>query len=140
MAVTARFLIDTSAAARMRHPEVASQLSPLINAAVVATCATLDAEALYSARTPAEYEQLRSDRRAAYEYLPTEDTHWQLAFDAQRELARTGRHRSVGIADLLTSVLAVQHNLTVVHYDSDFEIAAEVLAFQHRWILARGSV
>jgi predicted nucleic acid-binding protein len=139
MAVTARYLIDTSAAARMRHPDVAAQLAPLIDAAVVATCATLDAEALYSARSPAEYEQLRADRRAAYEYLPTDDTHWQQAFDAQRELARTGRHRSVGIADLLTAVLAAQHNLTVVHYDADFEIAAEVLAFEHRWILARGS-
>jgi predicted nucleic acid-binding protein len=139
VAVTARYLIDTSAAARMRHPDVAAQLTPLIQAAVVASCATLDAEALYSARSPAEYEQLRADRRAAYEYLPTDDTHWQQAFDAQRELARTGRHRSVGIADLLTAVLAAQHNLTVVHYDADFEIAAEVLAFEHRWILARGS-
>ena len=139
MAVTARYLIDTSAAARMRHPDVAAQLGPLIDAAVVATCATLDAEALYSARSPAEYEQLRADRRAAYEYLPTEDTHWQRGFDAQRELARIGRHRAVGIADLLTAVLAADHNLTIVHYDADFEVAAEVLAFQHRWILARGS-
>ena len=139
MAVTARYLIDTSAAARTRNPDVASQLGPLIDAAVVATCATLDAEALYSARSPAEYEQLRADRRAAYEYLPTEDTHWQQAFDAQRELARTGRHRAVGIADLLTAVLAAHHNLTIVHYDADFEIAADVVAFRHRWILARGS-
>ncbi len=139
MAVVARYLIDTSAAARMRQREVAAQLAPLIEAAVVATCATLDAEALYSAQSPAEYEQLRADRRAAYEYLPTEDTHWQRAFDAQRELARTGRHRAVGIADLLTAVLAADHNITVVHYDADFEVAAEVLDFQHRWILARGS-
>jgi len=29
--------------------------------------------------------------------------------------------------------------MTVVHYDADFEIAAEVLPFQHRWILPRGS-
>ena len=140
MAVTARYLIDTSAAARMRNPAVAAQLVPLIEAAVVATCATLDAEALYSARSPAEYEQLRADRRAAYEYLPTDDVHWQRAFDAQRELARTGRHRAVGIADLLTAVIAAEHGLTLIHYDADFDTAAEVLDFQHRWILQRGSV
>ena len=139
MAVTARYLIDTSAAARMRHPDVAAQLTPLIEAAVVGTCATLDAEALYSARSPAEYEQLRADRRAAYEYLPTEDAHWQQAFEAQRALAPTGRHRAVGISDLLTAVLAAEHGITVVHYDADFEVAAEVLDFRHRWILARGS-
>mgnify|MGYP007060837145 CR=1 FL=1 len=71
MALIARFLIDTSAAARMRHPVVAARLSPLIEAGVVATCATLDSEALYTARSPTEYEQLRSDRRHAYEYRPT---------------------------------------------------------------------
>jgi hypothetical protein len=30
--------------------------------------------------------------------------------------------------------------MTVVHYDADFEIVAEVLAFEHRWVLPRGSV
>jgi predicted nucleic acid-binding protein len=136
----ARFLIDTSAAARMRLTAVADRLAPLITSGLVATCATLDAEALYSARSATEYEQVRADRREAYEYLPTDDGHWQGAFDAQRSLARTGRHRTVGIADLLTAVLAAQHGMTVVHYDADFEIAAQVLSFQHRWVLPRGTV
>jgi predicted nucleic acid-binding protein len=140
VAVIARFLIDTSAAARMRLAVVADRLEPLITGGLVATCATLDAEALYSARGPEEYEQVRADRRAGYEYLPTDDVHWQRAFDAQRALARSGRHRAVGIADLLTAVLAVQHRMTIVHYDADFEIAAEVLAFEHRWVVPRGTV
>ncbi|MGY1633706.1 PIN domain nuclease [Geodermatophilus sp. SYSU D01186] len=136
----ARFLIDTSAAARMRLPVVAERLEPLITGGLVATCAPLDAEALFSARSPGEYEEIRADRRAAYEYLPTDDEHWQRAFDAQRELARTGRHRAVGIADLLTAVLAAEHGMTVLHYDADFEIAADVLDFAHRWVLPRGSL
>jgi hypothetical protein len=140
VALIARFLIDTSAAARMRVPAVGERLAPLITAGVVATCATLDAEALYSARSPEEYEQLWVDRRAAYEYLPTEDEHWQRALAAQRELARSGRHRAVGIADLLTAVLAREHRLTIVHYDADFDTAVEVLAFEHRWVMPRGSV
>lgn len=140
MAVIARFFIDTSAAARMRLAAVTERLEPLITGGLVATCATLDAEALYSARSPAEYEQVRADRREAYENLPTDDGHWQRAFDAQRVLARTGRHRAVGIADLLTAVLAADHGVTVLHYDSDFEIAAEVLDFEHRWVLPRGAV
>lgn len=140
MAVIARFLIDTSAAARMRVGAVADRLEPLITGGLVATCATLDAEALYSARSPAEYEQVRADRREAYEYLPTDDVHWQCAFDAQRRLARRGRHRAVGIADLLTAVLAAEHGVGVLHYDSDFELAAEVLDVEHRWVLTRGTV
>lgn len=137
MAVIAGFLIDTSAAARMRLAAVADRLEPLITGGLVATCAALDAEALDSARSPAEYEQVRADRREADEYLPTDDLHWRRAFDAQRVLARTGRHRPVGIADLLTAVLAAEHGMTVLHHDRDFEVAAEVRAFDHRWVPPR---
>ncbi|BBZ39875.1 PIN domain-containing protein [Mycobacterium conspicuum] len=140
MAVIARHLIDTSAAARMTNREVASRLAPLIEAGLVATTAQLDAEALFSARNPADYEQLWSDRRLAYEYLPTNDEHWQTALGAQRQLAITGRHRAVGMADLLIATLANAHNLTLIHYDADFEIAAEVLEFRHRWVLERGAI
>ena len=124
----------------MRNAAVARRLRPLIEGGVVATTASLDAEALYSARRPAEYEQLWADRRAAYEFLPTNDEHWQTALGAQRKLARTGQHRVVGMADLLTATLAAAHQLTVVHYDADFETAAAVLTFQHHWVLPRRSI
>lgn len=140
MALTAGYLVDTSAAARMPHPEVAARLGPLIGAGLVATTASLDAEALYSARNPDEYEQLWTDRRVAYEYLPTEDEHWQSALDAQRALARDGRHCAVGMPDLLTAVLAAAHRLVVVHYDADFETAATVIPFRQVWVLPRGSL
>lgn len=67
----------------------------------------------------------------AYEYLPTDDEHWQRALDAQRELARAGRHRAVGITYLLVGVLAAEHRPTVLHYDADFE---------QRWIAPPGSL
>jgi len=140
VALIARHLIDTSAAARMTQPEVAARLAPLIEAGLVATTAQLDAEALYSARNSAEYEQLWSDRRLAYEYLPTNDEHWQTALNAQRQLASTGRHRAVGMADLLIAVLADTYDVTLIHYDADFEIAAEVLPFQHQWVMERGTI
>lgn len=37
------------------------KVGPLIEAGLVATCAVLDAEALYSARSPADYERLWDD-------------------------------------------------------------------------------
>lgn len=140
MALIARFLIDTSAAARMRVPSVAARVSPLIEAGVVATCARLEAEALYSARNFQQYGQIRADRRTAYEYLPTGEEHWTQAFDAQHALARTDQHRAVGIADLLTCVLAAGHHLTVVHYDADFDLTATVVNYRHRWVAPRGSL
>jgi predicted nucleic acid-binding protein len=42
--------------------------------------------------------------------------------------------------DLLTAVLAAEHSLTVIHYDADFDIAAEVVGFHHRWVAERGSI
>jgi len=140
MAVIARFLIDTSAAARMKQPIVRDRLEPLITGGLVGTCATLDAEALYSARNLGEYEQIMTDRRAAFEYLPIDDNHWNRAFRAQHSLARSGRHRAVGIADLLTATVAAQHRLTLVHYDTDFEIAAQVIDLDHRWVADRGTL
>ncbi|MEV0076719.1 PIN domain-containing protein [Nocardia neocaledoniensis] len=140
MAVTARYLLDTSAAARMPHKQVAAELAPLIKAGLVATCAPLDSEALYSARNPTEYEEIRSRRREAYEYLPTNDEHWHSAFVIQRELARSGRHRAVGIHDLLAAVVAVEHRLVLVHYDADFEAVASIVDLNHRWIAPRGTL
>ena len=140
MALVAHYLIDTSAAARMRYPAVGRRLAPLIETGVVATTAQLDTEALYGTRNSVEYEQLWADRRLSYEYLPTDDEHWQAALSTQRELARDGRHRSVGMADLLIATLAVVHELVLLHYDADFEIAAEVIALRHRWVVKRGSV
>jgi hypothetical protein len=40
----------------------------------------------------------------------------------------------------LTAVLAAEHKMAVVHYDAGFEIAAEVLSLEHRWVRPRGSV
>ncbi|MFE3545122.1 PIN domain-containing protein [Nocardia sp. NPDC059177] len=140
MAITARFLVDTSAYARMNRPDVARDLVPLIESGVVATCAVLDSEVLYSTRSPFEYEQVRADRRALFEYLPTNDEHWHSAFAIQRELARSGRHRAVGIHDLLASVLAVEHRLVLLHYDADFETVASVVDLNHRWVAPRGTL
>jgi predicted nucleic acid-binding protein len=140
VALTARFLIDTSAAARMQDPRIGGVLGELIEAGLVATTAALDAEAFYSARSADQFAHLRDDRRKAFEYIPTNDEDWQSALDAQYNLALSGRHRSVGIADLLNATLARRHGLTILHYDRDFDTAASVLDFEHRWVADRGAL
>jgi predicted nucleic acid-binding protein len=44
------------------------------------------------------------------------------------------------MADLLIGTLTAEHDLTLIHYDADFDIAAEVLPIRHRWVAQRGSV
>lgn len=138
--MTARYLIDTSALARMRTPRIGDELAEPIGAGLVATTAVLDAEALFSARSADEFARVRRERLVTFEYLPTDDEDWQLAIDAQLRLAERGRHRSVGIADMLTAVTARNHRLTVLHYDADFDTAATVLDFEHRWVAEPGSL
>jgi hypothetical protein len=104
----------------------------------VATCAALDAEALQSPRNPGEYSWVPADRHEAYECVHTDDGHWRVR-STRSVLVRTGRHGAVGIADLLTAVLPAEHGMTALHSDSDVEIAAEVLDFEHRWGLPRGT-
>ena len=140
MAVVARYLVDTSAAARMHHEQVAQLVGPLITAGLVATCAPLDFEALFSARDPLDYEQIRADRQAAYEYLPVLDEHWQRAMDVQRSLAGVSQHRSVGLTDLLVAAVAEEHRVTVLHYDSDYDTISEFTGVQARWVVERGSI
>jgi predicted nucleic acid-binding protein len=140
MAVVAQYIIDTSAAARMSVPTVADKLANIIELGLVATTAVLDAEALYSARSGTEYEQLWRDRELAYEYLPINDEHWHTALGAQRRLAQTGQHRAVGISDLLTATIAAEHGIVIIHYAADFDTAADVLDFPHQWVAERGAL
>lgn len=140
MAITARYLIDTSASARLSRPSIGDRLGRILESGLAATTAVLDAEALFSTRSADEFARVRHERLVTFEYLPTDDEDWQLAFDAQLRLAKRGRHRSVGIADMLTAVAAHKHRLTILHYDADFDTAATVLDFEHRWVAEPGSL
>src|SRR3712207_3413185 len=134
------YLLDTSAAARVPAPQVADRVVPPLSAGLLATCAALDLEALYSARSPREYRQVRADRRLAYEYLPTEDEDWQRALRVQAALAEAGRWRGVGLANLVVSAVAARHRVTVLHYDGDYDSVAAVTGPSTEWVVPAGSV
>ncbi len=140
MAVVATYLIDTSAASRMQHPIVSNIIAPLISGGLVATCGALEFEALHSSRNATEYEQARTDREFAYEYLPTNDVDWKRALALQRKLASKSQLRAVGMPDLLIAAVAERERVTVVHYDSDFDTIAEITGQPVRWVVPRGSL
>lgn len=140
MAFVASHLIDTSAMARMRHPEVAAAIEPLVEAGVVATCPILDFEDLYSARGATEYFLIRQARVDAYEQLPLAEREWERALQVHADLALEGRWREVGLADLLVAAVADRHSLTLVHYDADFDTIAAITGQDARWVVPRGSV
>lgn len=96
---------------------------------------------LVSAQSPAEYFSVRDDRSAAYSHAPLVDEIGVTALELQASLARAGKLRAAGPIDPVIAATAVTHGLTILHYDSDFEILAMADArLAHQWVVPRGSV
>jgi predicted nucleic acid-binding protein len=140
MAAVARYLADTSALARMRHPTVAAVLTPLIVAGVVGTCGVIEFELSWATRSSTEFDELRADRSAGYEWLATHDEDWRRALDVQASLWRGGCMRAVGFPDLLVAAMAERERVTVLHYDGDYELIAQVTSQPMQWVVPRGTV
>jgi predicted nucleic acid-binding protein len=140
VAAVARFLADKSALARLHRPTVFAQLGPLIEVGLVATCAMIDFELLWSTRSASEFDELRADRRLGYEWLPTEDTHWRRALEVQRQLWVDGLIRSVPLPDLLIAAVAEANELTVIHYDADYDKIASMTGQSTEWVVPPGTV
>jgi len=140
MAAVASYLADTSALARLRHQPVTTVLAPLIEAGLVATCGVIEFELGWATRTTAEFDQLRADRDAGYEWLATHDEDWRRALDVQGALWRSGQVRAVGFPDLLVAAVAERERVTILHYDADYDLIAHVTGQPMQWVVPRGTV
>ncbi len=134
-----KYLADKSALARMHHRAVAARLAPLLIGGDVGTCGVIDLEVLYSARTHADLVAVREER-ATLPHLETSQVDFDRAIDVLEQLARTGHHRAAGIPDLLIAAIAERHNLTVLHYDKDYDLIAGVTKQRVEWVVPSGSV
>lgn len=135
----ARYLADKSALARLPHAAVDRRLTPLLLAGDVARCSIIDLELLYSARTHADFSQILADRTA----LPMVDfgqADFDRAIAVMGVIARRGKHRGVGIPDLLIAAVAERAGLSILHYDRDFDLIAAATGQRVEWIVPAGSV
>ncbi len=135
----ARYLADKSALARMPLAPVRARLGALIESREVATCAVVDLEVLFSARNYEEHEKIRHRRSFAFESVPLTEAIFKRAIEVQGQLSRTGKHR-VPIPDLIIAATAESAGLTVLHYDADFDLIAQVTGQAVEWVVPRGSV
>ncbi|HEY2552805.1 MAG TPA: PIN domain nuclease [Streptosporangiaceae bacterium] len=140
MAAVATHVADTSALARLHRPAVAAALSPLIEAGLVATCGVIEFELGWATRSGAEFDLVRADRAEGYEWLATHDEDWHRALDVQADLWRNGRMRAVGFPDLLIAAVAEREHVTLLHYDGDYDLIAEVTGQPMQWVVPRGTV
>jgi predicted nucleic acid-binding protein len=114
-------------------------LEPLLLAGEVATCGIVDLELLYSATSRATYRAL-SEALRGMPRAPLEEACVKRALQVQAMLAEHSQHRAVPLPDLLVAACAEQAELTVLHYDADFERIAELTGQPVQWIVPRGNV
>jgi predicted nucleic acid-binding protein len=134
------FLADKSALTRREtRPEVREVLEPLLVAGEIATCGIVDLELLFSARDRATYRSLVEALRGMPR-VPLDEASVNRALGVQAMLAERSQHRAVPLPDLLVAACAETADLTVLHYDADFDRIAELTGQPAQWIVPRGSV
>jgi len=138
MAVAPLFLADKSALARLTNPKVSKRFGSLLIEGLVATCPIVDLEILYSARSLVDYEAILVERRALPSYPVTAEVTAR-AIDVQHRLAGRGQHR-IPIPDLLVAAVAECNDVSVMHYDADFDRIAAVTNQPVEWVAPRGSI
>lgn len=137
--MSARYLVDKSALARMPHAAVYARLGPVIEAGEAATCAIIDLEVLFSARNAEEHERIRVRRELAYIRVPLDEGVFRRAIEVQALLAERAQHR-LPIPDLIIAAAAESAALTVLHYDADFDRIARVTGQPVEWVVPQGTV
>ncbi len=133
------YLGDTSAIGRLRIPEIAERLVPLLEAGLVARCTATDLEAGYSSPSPRLHRAMREER-AAWPVAPMDQQVLDRAVTVQDALAARSEQRGAKIADLLIAAAAEAVGLVVLHYDHDFDLIAAVTRQPVEWILPPGTV
>ena len=133
------FLLDKSALARWSHAGVAAVLNPLLGTGQLWTCPIIELEVRYSARDAAEFDQVSRDRAIAYRWAELTEEVGSTALAMQAELAHHSHLRAVGVPDLLIAATAASYDLTVLHYDADFDTLARFVVLGHRWVVPRGT-
>lgn len=131
-------LAETSALSRLKNIDVATALLPLSKRGALARCIMSDLEIGFGARNAQEWDSINRALRtfAAVEILPQDFTR---ACGVQRALAEAGL-KGRKIPDLLIAAAAERENLTLLHYDKDFDLIADITGQACAWVIERGSI
>jgi predicted nucleic acid-binding protein len=92
----------------------------------------------FSARNPADYRALMHGLDS-FPTVPTTEADQRRALEVQQALVGRSQHRAVSLVDALVAAVAEARQLSVLHYDSDFEKVSTVTGQNHEWIVTRGT-
>lgn len=132
-------LLETSVLTRMSDPAVAEAVRALkLEPDQLGRTSTSDLEIGFAARNAPEWDRLALSLKA-YALLETTATDIHRAKQVQRLLA-VQHQRGRKLPDLLIAAAAEAAQLTILHYDADFDLIASVTGQSCRWIVPAGSI
>lgn len=131
-------LLDTSVISRLGRPEVRVVIEPLAHAGRIGRAGITDLEVGYGSRNAQEWDHDMADL-SVFELVETTAAHLRRARQVQRLLAsRSQRGRK--LPDLLIAAAAEQAELTLLHYDNDFDLIAKVTGQTCQWVVPAGTI
>ena len=131
-------LVDTSVISRLGEASVRAVVDPLTHGGLLGRAGITDLEVGYGSRNAREWDRDMSDL-SVFELVETSADHVRRARQVQRLLAsRSQRGRK--IPDLLIAAAAEEAGLTLLHYDSDFDLISDVTGQTCRWVVPAGSI
>lgn len=141
MALTpASWLVDKSVLARVEVAAVADAVLPRVQAGQVGVALATELEVGYSARSDADYDATRQELLDLLIPVAMPVRAEERARELQRDLALRGQHRGVSVPDLVLAAIADIEELTILHYDGDFDLISGVTGQPTEWVVPRGSI
>ncbi len=131
-------VVDTSAWARQRHPNVAPHFRDTADAGLLVGCPVVALELLTTAKDAQEHALLVKWLSALRQAAVTQGV-CAAALNASSELA-TANHPRIPVADYLIAAAAAERGFGVLHYDHHYDTLAEVLGFESVWIAPPGTL
>jgi predicted nucleic acid-binding protein len=131
-------LVDTSVLTRLHRREVLDVVESLASAGQLGRATISDLEVGFSARNAREWDRLMA-ALDAFDPVEIDADHFRRAGQVQRTLADKGL-RGRKVPDLLIAAAAEARRITVLHYDSDFDVIASATGQPTDWVVPQGSV
>ena len=131
-------LVDTSVLTRLRAATVREAIEARAERGELARAGISDLEIGFSARSALEWDRL-AEALGVFELVESTADHLRRARHVQRLLAAK-HQRGRKVPDLLVAAAAEARNLTVLHYDADFDRIAAVTGQPCEWVVPAGMV
>jgi predicted nucleic acid-binding protein len=132
-------LLETSVLTRLSNPVVAEAVRELdLEPGQLGRTSISDLEICFAARNGPEWDRYAFSLKT-YTLLETTAADIRRAKEVQRLLAEK-HQRGRKLPDLLIAAAAEAAELTILHYDADFDLIASVTGQSCQWLPSKGSV